>query len=75
MFSTNGYREFQLTQIARISAAKKAIKAYSQALETGLSFEGKAITGFHVSWLRQAIEDQRRIIQEVKEMPFRVGEW
>ena len=75
MFNTNGYREFQLTQIARISAAKKAIKTYAKALETGLSFEGKAINETHVSWLRQAIEDQRSVIQETKAMPFRVGEW
>lgn len=75
MFNTNGYREFQLTQIAHIAAAKKAIATYTKALETGLSFAGLPVDDNGKAWLVKAITDQREVIQEVRDMPFRVGEW
>jgi hypothetical protein len=75
MFSTNGYRQFEMTRVARASAAKKAIATYSKALETGFGFNGDVVAASDRAWLVQAIADQRAVIEEVKAMTFHPGEW
>lgn len=75
MFSTNGYRQFGMTRVARVSAAKKAIASYSKALETGFGFNGDAVTESDRAWLVKAIAGQRAVINEVKAMTFHPGEW
>lgn len=75
MFNTNGYREFQLTQIARISIARKAIAKYQKALDTGFSFAGEVVTPAHREALTRLIAGQREVIAEVAAMQFHPGEW
>ena len=75
MFSTNGYRQFEMTKAARVSSAKKAIAAYSKALETGFGFNGDVVTESDRAWLVKAIADQRAVIVEAKAMTFHPGEW
>jgi hypothetical protein len=75
MFSTNGYRIFEMTRANRISRARKAIAAYQAALDTGLSFAGDVVTEKDRIALAQFIEGQNEVIAEAMAMHFHPGEW
>ena len=75
MFSTNGYRTFEMTRANRISRARKAIATYQAALDTGRSFAGDVVTEKDRATLAHFIAGQNEVIAEAKAMRFHPGEW
>lgn len=68
MFSTNGYRTFQMTRQNAIVRAKKAIANYQAHIDAGVTPE-------HEAALRTFIAGQEEVIQEWKDEQFHPGAW
>lgn len=68
MFSTNGYRTFQMTRSNAIVRAQKAIATYQAHIDAGVSKE-------HEDALRIFIAGQHEVIEEWKNEKFHPGAW